>query len=62
MTPEPERILLLDHLRRAFPERIESGEVDAMFARAWWNHILGCWLTTAWGMVLGIELDGSVHS
>ena len=30
--------------------------------RAWYSHLLGCWMVPWAGMMLGIERDGYTHS
>lgn len=63
---EPAREQLVDHLRRAFPHLIEhpgsEGGIEGLASRAHWSALLGCWLTSAWGMTIGVERDGYVHS
>jgi hypothetical protein len=64
--PEPERSILEAALRAAFPD-----SADAILATPWphgegkgprWDSLCGCWLFQRWGMTIGVERDGYVHS
>ena len=49
--------VVIDAISNAFPK--ESKEILASLQ---YDGILGCWYFTRWGMFVGVELDGYIHS
>jgi len=39
-------------------DRVTEEELDGL----WWNDLLNCYLMQWRGMVLGVEIDGHIHS
>ena len=56
MMTEPDRQTVADAVGRAFPDNPE------VLAEMRWDSICGCWMIQRWGMWIGIEPDGYVHS
>ena len=54
---EPNRQTVADAIDRAFPD--DSADV---LREMRWDGICGCWMIEKWGMWIGIETDGYVHS
>ena len=54
--PEPDRKILEDAVRKAFPDH-----ADELIQKAWWSYE-GCWLFQFCGMTVGCEPDGYIHS
>lgn len=56
MRPEPDRKILEDAVRKAFPDH-----ADELIQKTWWSYE-GCWLFQFCGMTVGCEPDGYIHS
>ena len=58
--PEPDRDPLLRGLVAAFGAEEAANVLGDPSLR--WDGLLGCWTFTRWGMLIGVEPDGYVHS
>jgi len=54
---EPNRETVRSAIEKAFPN-----DAEAVLKEMQWDCIMGCWLIQRWGMTVGIETDGYVHS
>lgn len=54
---EPNRDVLVKAVTDAFPDQAEE-----ILKTVWWSGITGCWLFQRWGMTIGVEPDGYIHS
>ena len=54
---EPDRQTVADAVGRAFPN-----DATEVLREMRWDGICGCWMIERWGMWIGIETDGYVHS
>lgn len=54
---EPHRKIMEDAIRKAWPE-----DADAIIASVRWDSLLGCWFFERFGMTIGVEKDGCIHS
>lgn len=53
---EPDRETVRKAVERAFPYP------NDVLREMRWDSLDGCWLINRWGMTIGIETDGYVHS
>lgn len=54
---EPDRATVKLAVMRAWPQ-----EAGAILRDMRWDGLAGCWLVERYGMTIGIERDGYVHS
>ena len=52
---EPNRETVREAVERAFPGSRCLSEMV-------WSSLNGCWFWQQWGMTIGIEVDGYIHS
>lgn len=55
--PEPIPPVVRDKLRIAFPDEIEE-----ILKTLRWSHTNGCFYFIRWGLFVGVETDGFIHS
>lgn len=55
--PEPDRSTVTDAVLKAFPK-----DGDTVLKEMQWDSLNGCWMISRWGMMIGIEKDGYIHT
>ena len=54
---EPDRNTVSDAVLKAFPK-----DGDTVLKEMQWDSLNGCWMISRWGMMIGIEKDGYIHT